>query len=87
MTTGAQPDWYLGFSEGLIRVMPGWEISAWGHTLIPGVLIPFSLFPLILLALGLYPFVEGGSPATSGSTTSSTGRATCPSARASEWPG
>ncbi|MGW1723780.1 cytochrome bc1 complex cytochrome b subunit [Streptomyces sp. NPDC002306] len=58
VTTGAQPDWYLGFSEGLIRVMPGWEISLWGHTLVPGVLIPFSLFPLILLALGVYPFVE-----------------------------
>ncbi|WP_367323885.1 cytochrome bc complex cytochrome b subunit [Streptomyces sp. HUAS ZL42] len=58
VTTGAQPDWYLGFSEGLIRVMPGWEINAWGHTLELGVLIPFSLFPLILLALGLYPFVE-----------------------------
>ncbi|MFD9395615.1 cytochrome bc complex cytochrome b subunit [Streptomyces sp. NPDC060000] len=58
VTTGAQPDWYLGFSEGLIRVMPGWEINVWGHTLVPGVLIPFSLFPLILLAIGVYPFVE-----------------------------
>ena len=58
VTTGAQPDWYLGFSEGLIRVMPGWEINAWGHTLELGVFIPFSLFPLILLAIGLYPFVE-----------------------------
>lgn len=58
VTTGAQPDWYLGFSEGLIRVMPGWEIDAWGHTLELGVLIPFSLFPLILLAIGVYPFVE-----------------------------
>ncbi|MEU6251720.1 cytochrome bc complex cytochrome b subunit [Streptomyces sp. NPDC047043] len=58
VTTGAQPDWYLGFSEGLIRVMPGWEINLWGHTLELGVFIPFSLFPLILLALGLYPFVE-----------------------------
>lgn len=58
VTTGAQPDWYLGFSEGLIRVMPGWEINAFGHTLALGVLIPFSLFPLILLAIGLYPFVE-----------------------------
>ncbi len=58
VTTGAQPDWYLGFSEGLIRVMPGWEINLWGHTLVLGVFIPFSLFPLILLALGLYPFVE-----------------------------
>ncbi|MFE0253044.1 cytochrome bc complex cytochrome b subunit [Streptomyces sp. NPDC059010] len=58
VTTGAQPDWYLGFSEGLIRVMPGWEINLWGHTLEPGVFIPFSLFPLILLALGVYPFIE-----------------------------
>jgi len=58
VTTGAQPDWYLGFSEGLIRVMPGWELNFWGHTLELGVFIPFSLFPLILLALGVYPFVE-----------------------------
>ena len=58
VTTGAQPDWYLGFSEGLIRVMPGWEINAFGHTLALGVFIPFSLFPLIMLAIGVYPFVE-----------------------------
>ncbi|WP_320776273.1 ubiquinol-cytochrome c reductase cytochrome b subunit [Streptomyces sp. CRN 30] len=58
VTTGAQPDWYLGFSEGLIRVMPGWEIDAFGHTLQLGVFIPFMLFPLILAAIGVYPFVE-----------------------------
>ncbi|WP_409472677.1 cytochrome bc1 complex cytochrome b subunit [Streptomyces sp. HC307] len=58
VTTGAQPDWYLGFSEGLIRVMPGWEISAFGHTLVLGVFIPFALFPLILAAIGVYPFIE-----------------------------
>ncbi|MEW2389150.1 cytochrome bc complex cytochrome b subunit [Streptomyces venezuelae] len=58
VSTGAQPDWYLGFSEGLIRVMPGWEINAWGHTLNLGVFIPFLLFPLILVAIGVYPFIE-----------------------------
>ncbi|QES44895.1 ubiquinol-cytochrome c reductase cytochrome b subunit [Streptomyces venezuelae] len=58
VSTGAQPDWYLGFSEGLIRVMPGWEINAWGHTLNLGVFIPFMLFPAILLAIGVYPFIE-----------------------------
>ncbi|WP_055701198.1 cytochrome b, partial [Streptomyces silaceus] len=58
VSTGAQPDWYLGFSEGLIRVMPSWEINAWGHTLNLGVFIPFTLFPLILLAIGVYPFIE-----------------------------
>ncbi|MEU6050464.1 ubiquinol-cytochrome c reductase cytochrome b subunit [Streptomyces xanthochromogenes] len=58
VSTGAQPDFYLGFSEGLIRVMPGWEINAWGHTLQLGVFIPFMLFPLIMLAIAVYPFIE-----------------------------
>ncbi len=58
VTTGAQPDWYLGFSEGLIRAMPGWEINLFGHTLALGVFIPFMLFPLILLAIAVYPFIE-----------------------------
>ncbi|MDJ0462732.1 cytochrome bc complex cytochrome b subunit [Streptomyces sp. H27-C3] len=58
VSTGAQPDWYLGFSEGLIRVMPAWEINAWGHTLQLGVFIPFALFPLIMMAIAVYPFIE-----------------------------
>jgi ubiquinol-cytochrome c reductase cytochrome b subunit len=58
VSTGAQPDWYLGFSEGLIRVMPGWEINFWGHTLVLGVFIPLMIFPLVLVALAVYPFIE-----------------------------
>lgn len=58
VTTGAQPDWYLGFSEGLIRIMPGWEINAFGHTLNLGIFIPFMAFPLVMLAIAVYPFVE-----------------------------
>ncbi|MFI6638176.1 cytochrome bc complex cytochrome b subunit [Streptomyces sp. NPDC050504] len=58
VSTGAQPDWYLGFSEGLIRVMPAWEVNAWGHTLQLGVFIPFALFPLIMAVIAVYPFVE-----------------------------
>ncbi|MEU9170508.1 cytochrome bc complex cytochrome b subunit [Streptomyces sp. NPDC048420] len=58
VSTGAQPDWYLGFAEGLVRVMPGWEITLWGHTLILGVLIPVVIFPLLLVFIGVYPFLE-----------------------------
>ncbi|SDK09474.1 cytochrome b [Streptomyces indicus] len=58
VTTGAQPDWYLGFSEGLIRVMPGWEINAFGHTLVLGVFIPFMLFPVYMTLIAVYPFIE-----------------------------
>ena len=58
VSTGAQPDWYLGFAEGLVRVMPGWEITAAGHTLNLGVLIPVVVFPLLLVFVAVYPFLE-----------------------------
>ncbi|WP_097240474.1 MULTISPECIES: cytochrome bc1 complex cytochrome b subunit [unclassified Streptomyces] len=59
VSTDAQPDWYMGFSEGLIRVMPGWEISVWGgHTLNLGVFIPLMVFPLVLLLIWCWPFLE-----------------------------
>ncbi|MGR8011024.1 cytochrome bc1 complex cytochrome b subunit [Streptomyces hypolithicus] len=58
VSTGAQPDWYMGFAEGLIRVMPGWEINLWGHTLALGVFIPLVVFGLVLGAIAVYPFIE-----------------------------
>ncbi|WP_435882328.1 cytochrome bc1 complex cytochrome b subunit [Streptomyces umbrinus] len=58
VSTGAQPDWYLGFAEGLVRIMPGWEINIAGHTLVLGVLIPIVVFPLLLIFIGAYPFLE-----------------------------
>ncbi|MGE7434913.1 cytochrome bc1 complex cytochrome b subunit [Kitasatospora sp. NPDC001175] len=58
VSTDAQPDWYMGYSEGLIRLMPGWEIRFLGHTLNLGVFIPLVVFPLVLLSIWLYPFFE-----------------------------
>ncbi|MFG2191208.1 cytochrome bc complex cytochrome b subunit [Streptomyces sp. NPDC048639] len=58
VSTGAQPDWYMGFSEGLIRLMPGWEINFAGHTLALGVFIPLMIFPLVLVAIAVWPFIE-----------------------------
>jgi ubiquinol-cytochrome c reductase cytochrome b subunit len=55
----AQPDWYMGFVEGALRIMPAAETNIAGHTiqwgvLLPGVVLPVTLF-LILYA---YPFLE-----------------------------
>ena len=58
VSTGAQPDWYMGMAEGLIRAMPGWEINFAGHTLQLGVFIPLMLFGVVLLVMGLWPFLE-----------------------------
>jgi ubiquinol-cytochrome c reductase cytochrome b subunit len=60
VTAGAQPDWYMGFTEGALRLMPGFpEIHAFGYTLslnvfIPGVLLLGALFTIA----GAYPFIE-----------------------------
>lgn len=27
VSAGSQPDWYMGVADGLLRVMPGWEIT------------------------------------------------------------
>jgi ubiquinol-cytochrome c reductase cytochrome b subunit len=59
ITAGSQPDWYMGWLEGALRMMPNWEISAWGHTVSLNVLIPALILPGILFtALGLYPWIE-----------------------------
>ncbi|MBW1601643.1 cytochrome bc complex cytochrome b subunit [Streptomyces sp. JJ66] len=59
VSTNAQPDWYMGFSEGLIRIMPGWEwVIPGGYTLNFGVFVPLMVFPLVLAVMALYPFFE-----------------------------
>lgn len=55
---GAQPDWYLGWVEGAMRLAPGINLHFF-RWLIPEVFVPGMLFPLTVFA-GLYawPFVE-----------------------------
>jgi ubiquinol-cytochrome c reductase cytochrome b subunit len=47
-TNGAQPDWYLGWLIGALRMMPNWEISVAGHTLVPNPFWGGALYPLLL---------------------------------------
>ncbi|MYS21824.1 ubiquinol-cytochrome c reductase cytochrome b subunit [Streptomyces sp. SID4948] len=58
VSAGSQPDWYMAFADGLERIMPGWEIRLWGHTLVLGVLIPLVVFGLVLAVIGAYPLFE-----------------------------
>ncbi|GAA2722749.1 cytochrome bc1 complex cytochrome b subunit [Cellulomonas aerilata] len=61
VSAGAQPDWYMLFLEGALRLMPGQGME-WGigeftlslNVLIPAVIVPGILFTL----LAGYPFVE-----------------------------
>jgi ubiquinol-cytochrome c reductase cytochrome b subunit len=59
VSAGTQPDWYVGFLDGALRVMPNWETRLFGFTLSWNVLIPSAIVPtLILVGLILYPFIE-----------------------------
>jgi ubiquinol-cytochrome c reductase cytochrome b subunit len=53
-TNGAQPDWYLGWLIGGLRLMPGFDVTIGDYTLVPnpfwgGVLFPLSVFVVLLL--------------------------------------
>ncbi|MGW7258743.1 cytochrome bc1 complex cytochrome b subunit [Streptomyces sp. NPDC054834] len=61
VSTGSQPDWYVGFLEGALRLVPPWETAVAGHTLMWNVLLPAVVLPLALFAvLYAYPFLEAG---------------------------
>lgn len=59
VSTGSQPDWYVGFLEGSLRLMPPFETAVAGHTVMWNVLVPAVLLPGALFAvLYAYPFFE-----------------------------
>ncbi len=59
VTAGSQPDWYMGWVEGAVRIMPNWEWHI-GHTtwswnvFLPAVV----LMGLLFTGLALWPFIE-----------------------------
>ncbi len=60
VTAGSQPDWYMGWLDGAVRVMPGWlEVVIFGWTLSLNILIPAVVLPgLLTTALVAYPWIE-----------------------------
>ena len=54
-----QPDWYMGWLDGALRIMPSWEWVGWGHTIPLEVFLPAVIFPgLIFNILIIWPFIE-----------------------------
>ena len=59
ISAGSQPDFYMGFLEGSLRMFPSWTWDIGGHTISWDVLIPALVVPgLIFTALGIWPFLE-----------------------------
>ena len=59
ISAGSQPDWYMGWLDGLVRMAPPLEPVIFGYTLSLNILIPGLIIPGILFTgMALYPFIE-----------------------------
>ncbi|HTX94961.1 MAG TPA: cytochrome bc complex cytochrome b subunit [Mycobacterium sp.] len=57
VSAGSQPDFYLMWTDGLVRLWPAWEFYFWHHT-IPAAMAVAVLMGVIFAALIGYPFLE-----------------------------
>ncbi|MAY98161.1 MAG: ubiquinol-cytochrome c reductase cytochrome b subunit [Nocardioides sp.] len=59
VTAGSQPDWYMGWPDGALRIMPGWEFHLGGYSFALNVFLPIIVLPgLMFTILLLLPFIE-----------------------------
>jgi ubiquinol-cytochrome c reductase cytochrome b subunit len=58
-TNGAQPDWYLGWLIGGLRLVPGWDFTIGHYTVVPNPFWGGAAFPLVVFGfLYLWPLLE-----------------------------
>jgi ubiquinol-cytochrome c reductase cytochrome b subunit len=59
VSAGTQPDWYIGWLDGALRLAPSnWDVSVFGYMLPFGVLVPLVVSLVFLALVGAYPFIE-----------------------------
>jgi ubiquinol-cytochrome c reductase cytochrome b subunit len=58
VSAGTVPDWYMGWTDGLIRIWPAWEVYLGNYT-IPAPFFPFIMgLPLLTAVAAVYPWLE-----------------------------
>jgi len=59
VSAGTQPDWYIGFADGALRLVPpGWEFLLFGYTVSMNILAPIAVLTGLIVAIMVYPFLE-----------------------------
>ena len=59
VTAGSQPDWYMGWPDGALRIMPGLETEIWGFTISWNVMLPILVLPIVMfLIVMMLPFLD-----------------------------
>jgi ubiquinol-cytochrome c reductase cytochrome b subunit len=60
VSAGTQPDWYIGFADGALRLVPpGWEFVWLNHTWSFNIIVVILVLPIFLGLVAFYPFIEG----------------------------
>jgi ubiquinol-cytochrome c reductase cytochrome b subunit len=60
VSAGTQPDWYIGFADGALRLVPPHLEFVWlDHTWSFNILIPLAVIGLFIVLVLIYPFIEG----------------------------
>ena len=56
---GSQPDWYIGWLDGALRIFPNIETVLFGFTISWNIFIPSVVIPgIVFTVAALYPFLE-----------------------------
>ncbi|OUE16477.1 Cytochrome b6 [Clavibacter michiganensis subsp. michiganensis] len=59
VSAGTQPDWYIGFADGALRLVPpGLEFVLFDHTFSFNIILPITVLGLFIVLVALYPFIE-----------------------------
>ncbi len=59
VSAGTQPDWYIGFADGALRLVPPhWEIVFLDRTWSFNIIVPLVALGLFIVLVLLYPFIE-----------------------------
>ncbi|WP_336646195.1 cytochrome bc1 complex cytochrome b subunit [Microbacterium sp. USHLN186] len=59
ISAGTQPDWYIGFADGALRLAPPHlDVPIGPFTLSLGIVIPVLVLGLFIVVVALYPFIE-----------------------------
>jgi ubiquinol-cytochrome c reductase cytochrome b subunit len=58
VSAGSQPDWYMAWADGMLRIWPPWELYLGNYT-VPAVFFPGGIgLPLLIGLLVAYPLIE-----------------------------
>jgi quinol---cytochrome-c reductase cytochrome b subunit len=58
ISAGSQPDWYVLFTEGMLRIFPPWNIAIGNYTIPPAFWASPAFLPVLYVLAGAYPWIE-----------------------------